>query len=77
VDPGHPPNGQQVVGPNQTTISYDQGSRVFFQCNRPGFSLDNPYPIECVTNANNNGLAWNATITPRCIGNDTLVLCNL
>lgn len=44
-DPGHPPDGQQMA------ISYEQGSKVTFSCNRPGFVPFSTDPITCVKNA--------------------------
>nr|XP_022919679.1 sushi, von Willebrand factor type A, EGF and pentraxin domain-containing protein 1 isoform X1 [Onthophagus taurus] len=41
-DPGRPSDGYQLAR------SYEQGSEVSFNCNRPGYILINPRPITCV-----------------------------
>ena len=41
-DPLRPPNGEQI------SESYEQGSKVSFTCNKPGYIPINPTPIECV-----------------------------
>lgn len=42
VDPGHAPDGDQV------TTGYEQGSRVSFTCNRPGYVPYSSDPITCI-----------------------------
>lgn len=41
-DPLRPPDGEQI------SESYEQGSKVSFTCNKPGYIPINPLPIECV-----------------------------
>ncbi|XP_063614589.1 sushi, von Willebrand factor type A, EGF and pentraxin domain-containing protein 1-like isoform X2 [Penaeus indicus] len=41
-DPGHPPEGIQIA------TSYEQGSRVSFDCTRPGYIPITDEPIRCV-----------------------------
>ena len=41
-DPGRPADGEQI------SDSYEQGSKVSFKCNKPGYIPINPQPIECV-----------------------------
>lgn len=41
-DPGRPSDGRQIAR------SYEQGSEVYFGCNRPGYILINPRPITCI-----------------------------
>ncbi|XP_073822904.1 sushi, von Willebrand factor type A, EGF and pentraxin domain-containing protein uif isoform X2 [Musca autumnalis] len=41
-DPGRPSDGRQIAK------SYEQGSEVYFGCNRPGYILINPRPITCI-----------------------------
>ncbi|CAL4150116.1 unnamed protein product [Meganyctiphanes norvegica] len=41
-DPGHPPEGLQI------STSYEQGSRVSFDCTRPGYIPITDEPIRCV-----------------------------
>jgi len=41
-DPLRPPDGEQI------SESYEQGSKVSFTCNKPGYIPINPTPIECV-----------------------------
>ena len=41
-DPGRPADGEQI------SDSYEQGSKVSFTCNKPGYIPINPQPIECV-----------------------------
>ena len=41
-DPLRPPDGQQL------SESYEQGSKVSFTCDKPGYIPINPQPIECV-----------------------------
>ncbi|XP_055387901.1 uncharacterized protein LOC129616312 isoform X2 [Condylostylus longicornis] len=41
-DPGRPSDGIQI------SRSYEQGSEVYFGCQRPGYILINPRPITCI-----------------------------
>ncbi|XP_071520140.1 uncharacterized protein uif isoform X2 [Panulirus ornatus] len=41
-DPGHPPEGVQIAA------SYEQGSQVRFECNRPGYIPITDEPIQCI-----------------------------
>ena len=61
-DPRIPPDGRQV-----NTTSYDEGDLVYFECERSGFSLSDPYPLLCELNNAGNGLQWNGSV-PACVG---------
>ena len=61
-DPGRPPDGRQV-----NSSSYDEGAVVYFQCDREGFTLSDPFPLMCQLNNSGNGFEWNSTI-PQCVG---------
>lgn len=41
-DPGRPSDGTQIAR------SYEQGSEIYFTCQRPGYILINPRPITCI-----------------------------
>ena len=45
VDPGHPPDGQQLA------TSYEHGSQVRFSCDRPGYVPYSNDPITCTKDA--------------------------
>ncbi|XP_018027289.2 sushi, von Willebrand factor type A, EGF and pentraxin domain-containing protein 1, partial [Hyalella azteca] len=42
-DPGHPPDGRQ------SATSYEQGSKVHFDCDRPGYIPITDEPVTCIT----------------------------
>ncbi|XP_076444633.1 uncharacterized protein LOC143282756 isoform X2 [Babylonia areolata] len=60
-DPGQPPDGQQL-----NTTSYDQDSLVYFKCDKEGFTLTDPFPLQCQLTADRKGLIWNGSV-PQCV----------
>ena len=57
-------------GVTQVHTTYKAGDTVTYTCDRNGYDLDpnNPYAFECILNNANNGLVWNNTSPPTCVG---------
>ena len=63
TDPGRPVDGYQSM----QTKQYQESSEVYFNCSRPGFTIQGTNPIKCIINGAGTGLNWSAKV-PTCTG---------